>query len=611
MQHWAWAGLVCIASCFCVFYLPFLLPPAPFPGVSASNAAGFNNRVAAISAASIAVMTGFAAWRMRWPEARSESRAGTTPGEIESVPLDPRLIWITALACAALVAIYAWLVFLAHMFYPGDAGYFMGQMSAAADYHRTLYTGLEFSYGPLLFYPPIWLRALLSPMHVSLAGAYFAVLVVEQMAGVWMVAYVLDNLPIARKLKTVLFLVYAVQMLQPTLGLNYTFFRFAMPFATLLFIAKRRRPWAVAGLMAAGEVLNLAISPEMGLAFGAGAVAFGLYRLCTSGRSAPSRRSWIPALAAPFAGAAVFLCIAGTGYLRMFALFSRGVGNFIVEPQPHILIFLFALVWLVPIMLAGFFRSQRPEAPVLAALFVISLGLLPAAFGRADPTHVVFSGFGIFLLSMVAISSYRHVQQLAWTGVVVAVLLWTQGIDLKISQSEVRLMIHYDVLHYGSPGMKSFAMGVTRRISPSAAARYMTATFPDDQPFDLAKLWATVGDAQVATPYEVSLQVEDALKRSGKYRPGFYWYYVAILDATAETREIDDFNQSRWALIPAGAKVLEETPARLGELTGIALPYRSKRKPYVAGERFYENLQAHWQPVSVVSGYTVYRRNDP
>jgi hypothetical protein len=563
-----------------------------------------------MSAAAIAVMVALVAWRMRWPEGRSEStsavRAGARAEGSESAPLSRRLVFGAALAGAALLAIYARLAFIAHIYYPGDAGYFLGQMSAAADYHRTLYTGLEFSYGPLLFYIPIWVRALLSPMHVTLAGAYFTVLVLEQVLGVWMVAYILDNLPIARKLKTILFLVYAVQMLQPGLGLNYTFFRFVMPFASFLFIVKRRQPWAVAGLMAAGEVLNLAISPEMGFAFGAGAAAFGLYRLCTSGRS------WIRALVAPFAGAAVFLLIAGTGFLRMLALFSQGVCNFIVEPQPHILIFLFALVWLVPIMLAGFFRSQRPEAPVLAALFVISLGLLPSAFGRADPEHVVFNGFGIFLLSAVAISSYQHVRQRVWIGAVVVVLLWTECLDLRFFQHEARLMIHYDILHYGNPGMKALAQNFTRRISPSAAARYMTADFPGDQRFDSAKLEATVGDAQVATPYLLPLQVEDELKRSGKYRPSFYWYCVAVMDAAAETHQIDGFNEARWALIPTGEKVvLRETPDRLGEITGIALPYKSKRKPYVAGERFYENLQTRWRPVSAVSGYTVYRRNDP
>ncbi|MGI8772856.1 MAG: hypothetical protein ACR2JE_15650 [Acidobacteriaceae bacterium] len=601
MQRWVWAGGVAIATCFCVFWLPFLFPPPYFAGVSAANVAGFNNKIAAVSAAAIAVMVGLAAWRMRWSPCGVAER--TEAGEREPVPLDRWLVFGVTLLGGALIAFYARLAFIAHVPYPGDAAYFIGQMNAVADYHRKLYTEVEFPYGPLLLYIPIWLRAILSPLHVTLAGAYFSVLVMEQMAGVWLLAYTLGNLPIARKLKLVIFLVCTLQMVQLALGLNYTLFRFVMPFATFLFAVKRRRPGTVAALLAAGEALNLAISPEMGFAFGAGAVAYGVCRLVTEGRV------WLTAVVAPLIGAAAFLLIVGTGYLRMLALFSQGAYNLIVEPLPYVLLFLIALVWLVPLMLAQFFRQHRPEAPVLAALFVISVALLPVAFGRADPGHVFFNGLGIYLLSMVAISSYRHAQQIAWTVAVAGVLVWTAFLGVMWFQYQARMVLHYDVLHYGSREMKDMAVRFTREISPTAAARYMSATFDDDQPIDMGKLHAIVGDAPVATPSGVTLVVEEQLKRSGQYRPSFYWYYVGVLDSSGETRRIHEFNQSRWALIPTGAREkLDETPAALGQMTGIRLPYRSKRPPYVAGERFYENLQANWQAVGQVDGYTVYRR---
>ncbi len=595
MQRWIWAGGVAVFTCFAVFVLPFLFPPPYFEGVSAANVAGFNNKIAAISAVGMSVIVAVAAWRMRWSSAE--------PLEEQSTPLNRWLVSGAALLGGALLAFYARLAFIAHVRYPGDAAYFIGQMSAVADYHRTLYTGVEFPYGPLVLYLPIWLRSLLSPLHISLAGAYFTVLVLEQMAGVWAVAYVLDNLPIARRLKAIVFLAYAVQMLQVGLGLNYALLRFAMPLASLVFAAKRRRPWAVAGLIAGGQALNLAISPEMGFAFGAGAVAYGLYRAATGGRQ------WIAAIIAPVIGTAAFLLAVGPAYLRMLELFSRGAYNLIVEPLPYVLLFLIALVWLAPIMLAEFFRQHRPEAPLLAGLFVISVALLPVAFGRADPGHVLFNGLGIYLLSMVAISSYRHSQRTAWTVAVFVVLLWTGFINARVFQYQARMVVHYDVLHYGSGAMKDMAVRFTRKISPTAASRYMSASFSDDQPFDLAKLQAIVGDSPVATPCGVSLQVEEALKRSGQYRPGFYWYYVGILDASAEARRIRDFNESQWALIPAGEKeLLRESPSVLGQITGIALPYRSKRPPYVAGERFYANLEANWRAVGDVDGYTVYRR---
>ena len=517
------------------------------------------------------------------------------------MPLD-RLVLGVVLFAGALVALYARLVFIAHVRYPGDAAYFIGQMSAVADYHRKLYTGVEFPYGPLLFYVPIWVRALLAPFHVSLAGAYFIVLVLEQMTGIWLVAYTVNNLPIARRLKIIIFLACAVHAVQLALGMNYTFVRFATPLATFIFAARRRRVWAVASLIAAGQALNLAISPEIGFAFGAGAVVYGLYRLVTCGRA------WLAAAVAPLVGAAVFLLVAGPGYLRMLGLFSRGLYNFIVEPLPYILVFLVALVWLVPIMLAEFFRQRRPEAPLLAALFVISVALLPVAFGRADPEHVLFNGLGIYLLSMVAISSYRRTQQIMWTAAVVAVSLWSEAINARVFQYDFRAVLHYDVLHYASPGMKQRALRLVQNISPAAGARYLTATFDDERPFDVAKLQGIVGDDPVATPVMLRRGVEEQLQRSGQYRPSFYWYYVGVLDYGAEMRRINEFNQSKWALIPTGSReLLSETPATLRGIAGFALPYRVKRQPYVAGELFYDNLQANWQPAGEVDGYTVYR----
>ena len=78
----------------------------------------------------------------------------------------------------------------------------------------------------------------------------------------------------------------------------------------------------------------------------------------------------------------------------MLKLFARGIANFIVEPIPYILVFLFALVWLVPVTLARFFREGRQEAPLLAALYVFSVALLPVAFGRAEPGHVFSAVLG-------------------------------------------------------------------------------------------------------------------------------------------------------------------------------------------------------------------------
>ncbi|MDQ2835681.1 MAG: hypothetical protein M3Y50_18450, partial [Acidobacteriota bacterium] len=50
----------------------------------------------------------------------------------------------------------------------------------------------------------------------------------------------------------------------------------------------------------------------------------------------------------------------------------------------------------------------------------------------------------------------------------------------------------------------------------------------------------------------------------------------------------------------------EETQASADALMGVALPYRAKREPYVAGVRFRENLHRNWQEVGRVDGFLVY-----
>jgi hypothetical protein len=350
----------------------------------------------------------------------------------------------------------------------------------------------------------------------------------------------------------------------------------------------------------------------MGFAFGASSIAYAAYYFFTAGRA------WLVAVVAPFAATASFLLLAGTGYLRMLKLFAHGIANFIVEPIPYILVFLFALIWLAPLMLARFFREARSEAPLLAALYVFSVALLPMAFGRADPGHVFFSGFGIYLLSLVAISDVRPRQQVAWVTCVVLVLTWTAFMNDRSSRHSLRARIQYDTSHWQDDGLMRAAHAFTQKVSPAAEKRYFsvgTGDYADYGPFDLKSLQAIVGNDPVALPLSVPLPVEEALKRSGQFIPTFYDFEWSILDASAEDRQLKEMNASRWALLPPGPiPMYTETPASVAPNLGHRLPYRSpyrmKREPYLIGRRFQENLQAKWQPYAEVGKYEVYRRRD-
>jgi hypothetical protein len=374
-------------------------------------------------------------------------------------------------------------------------------------------------------------------------------------------------------------------MVVGNMGLNYTFFRFAPPLAVLMMASQRKRPWAAALWIFIGQAVCLGLSPEIGFAFFAGSLAFALYSYFTQGRM------WMLGVAAPIVSTAAFMLIAGQSYLRMLGMFAHGVYNFPVEPLPHILLYMFALVWLVPASLARFFRQRRPEAPMLVALYIMSLALLPVAFGRADPVHVYFNGLPVFLLSIVAISSKRLWQQIAWGSCLAIMFVWMININRLVFWSEIHPVLH----------------SVRVMCRDAVKGRRPIGVREDDGGFNLQSLQAIVGHDPVVTPDEVPLQVEKSLRASGQYTPSFYNFSIDLFDAAAEGREIREFNESKWALIPAGEGYgYVDRPEDLKYALGLQLPYRTRRPVYAVGLRFAENLKENWRERGKVGDYIVY-----
>ena len=602
-QRWYFPLCILLATCFGVFVLPFLLPPPYLAGESEANVAGFNNKVASLAAAALGTFVCFAA--LRWPRLNQER----SDGDLGKLPRP--LVLTTVILCGCMVALLSYLIAISRQSF-ADGGYFIRQISMHIDYGRKLYDQIELPYGPMLFYGPVIVQALLSPLHASAKAAYYTTLVLEHVIGLLLVVYVLDRLPILRKWRIVFLLLCLLHTYPFGLGLNGTFFRFVLPIAFLVLAARQTKAWILGACLFAGQAASLSLSPEMGFAFGASSTAYATYYFFKAGRA------WLVAVVAPLAATVAFLLLAGAGYLHMLKLFAHGIANFVVEPSPYVLVFLFALIWLAPLMLARFFREARPEAPLLAAVYVFSVALLPVAFGRADLGHVFFDGFGIYLLSLVAISDVRPPQQVAWVTCIVLVLTWTAWVDDRASLPLLRARIHYDTSHWQDDGLMRAAHAFTQKLSPAAEKRFFsvgTNDYEDYRPFDVKSLQAIVGNDPVALPLSVPLPVEEALKRSGQFIPTFYDFDWSILDASAEDRQIKEMNASRWALLPKGPiPMYIETPDNIGPWLGhrgpYHSPYRMKHEPYPIGRRFQENLQANWQPYAEVGKLEVYRRRD-
>jgi len=126
---------------------------------------------------------------------------------------------------------------------------------------------------------------------------------------------------------------------------------------------------------------------------------------------------------------------------------------------------------------------------------------------------------------------------------------------------------------------------------------------------DIAAMERITGKAPVATPYEIPNVVEATLKRSGHYVPLFYDFHIAILDRSAEKREVSELRQYQWILTPSNMVVLQsETPQTTAGALGLKLPYAVKNKPYEAGHVLLGELSSNWEVAGVLGGYTLYHK---
>lgn len=589
MQFWCVRLGVVVITCFGVFVLPFLVPPKPLMGLSAANLAGFNNSVAAIMAAVLGVAVFLVAWR--WPRVLHRT-TGDVPMDraIETSWYDhmpQMLVWGVIAGWGVAVFLFGLEIIRLGVRYEYDWGYFLDRISAHAEFGRKLYSQMEFAYGPVLLDLPLITKAIFRHMHLSLAGAYLLTLTLETMVGLGLIAYVVDRLPTSRWWKITIFLLTAAGMMVGNMGPNYTFVRFAPQLALLVLIGRTEKVWIAAAWTFLGEILCLGLSPEIGFAFLVSSIALCVYF------AVQRDRSWAVAASAAPLSAGLFLLFEGQPYLQRIFISAHGIYSFPLEPIPFILVFLVALVWLVPNMLAALFREEHRDAPMLAALYLASLALLPAAFGRADPGHVYWNGISVFLLSAVAISRSARPKQLLWGACLAFVFLWMVRINWNENRFEMRPVLQAE-LHDWRDRLSGHAQGHMPAASDG---------------FSMQALQSIVGHDPVATPVEVPLHVEEELRRSHQFTPSFYNFSFNLFDVAAEERQIAEFNQSRWALIPEhGWGQYVERPENLGTIMGVQLPYRTRRPVHVVGMIFDQNLQQNWQIAGRVGGFIVYRR---
>ena len=357
-----WVALVGLAAVG-VFLVPWWLPAGGLV-VSESATLGFGNR-AAIAATLVAVLLGWwlagrsrgSAAGLDWLDGREATAGEPTVGR--------RTVWLVVIGYLLVVGAYHFLLVAGSDF--AESGYFLRRVRAVLAGARP-WSGVELAYGPLLLLPEL----LLAAGGIGLRNAYDLVFLGYSLAGLWLFAVLLRDSAAPLRARQVVFCLVAAACLDLGTGLNYTLTRFLAPVILLLIgvpwlagSVAARRPWtwvAVAAAVAvATATLGAALSPEIGVA----AAVATLAAIVGCAWPRPSRvlfgvAGWSLAIAA--VGAVLPLA-----YLRTFAAFAAGAHQLPVWPTPHALLYLGALLFTVPWMLAaGWPAATDPPHPMSA-----------------------------------------------------------------------------------------------------------------------------------------------------------------------------------------------------------------------------------------------------
>ncbi len=558
----AWV-LIALLTFFAAFVLPFFFP-GHTPIFSRAYTAGANNRVAVLAVAIISVGVSLLCWKLRVGTSRPTPAASGNPSL-------RTLTWGLAAMLAFTFGLGAFVI--RNGFFYSDAGYFLTQIRTGLVFHKTLFRDFEFPYGVLLFEWPATFIRFFTAIRLSAVSGYITSLAAAEVVGTAMLFYTVRALPMRRTFKTWAFGLIVFGALDPLLGLNYSLLRFVLPLAAAVLLARQQSIFRATAVATVAEVLCLATSPELGVAFGGAALLYGCFRAFTSGSG------WATVSAGSVVGAGLFALAAPPYTFATMGKFAGGGFNLILQPVPHALCLLIAVVALAPLAVAWEVRQGGYPSHVLFLLYAVSLGMLPSALQRCDPLHAFFSGLGAYLLAFVAIDKADSTWRKRGLAFLAFAFVYTQAQDFffyrQLLVETVRGVAEYDTL------------------DASTVRRLQTRLATD----------------RVIFPWILPLRLTDTLTASHQFEPDFFC--VMPLDHASEQLKVEEMRRARYAMVPANWKLAVTDDIDNGGFKRwlrLGYTYKIRRAPYVAGAQMEDELRTNWQPDGSYGPYTLYRR---
>lgn len=360
---------VFVAVVLAVFLVPFAFPPAK--GISMSYRVGFNNHVALLTL--LAGTLAFALWTRGWGMRLGSVERRVRMGRPATLVVGVAVV-LPGLLAVAMGLRAAWAG------PAGESNYFLDRLAMVSLGYVPFRT-MTFDYGPLMFYPTVWVHGL---TRLTMGDSYVLCWAAAWMLGTALLWDTVRRLtgPAAHRLGVflVLFALWLPSILSG--GLNYTPLRYALApwFAVRVWQVQARSVPHALLLAFAGFVVALLYSPEQGISLLLATLLF--FAVCVRGRAMV-----LPLLAFAVASGATLLLAKHLGLLQTMFDFGGGGYDFplLLNTRTLTMIALLVLAGCVVVRSLIDGAANRPEVYLVA----VALGLLPSALGRADAGHLL------------------------------------------------------------------------------------------------------------------------------------------------------------------------------------------------------------------------------
>ncbi len=591
-----------------IFLLPYYVP-LKTPSNSQSWEFGFNNTVGQgfIGLMLLALF----AWMLitRRPVAAEDGVSRTILDDPEPFPLSPLLYTMGILQMLAGMTVLVWFSILPMSHY-GEITYFIQRLEAMLMGQKP-YVDFAFDYGPFMLTLPAAIYHVTGGA-ISVEGAYAFALMIHYVLGMALLAYVVSQVNVRGRV--FLLAVLGFQWINPTMGLNYTPFRFTIALASLFAVrhisrAMRDAPSRRMLLLGIAAFLlplvNFSVSPEMGISVTIALLVYFLW--CAFGAERRLALLALPVLAGLLFTALVF----PRPYFNSILSFGKGGENFPLFPTIHIVAFLAAAIWVFPRLGLIAVRDRSDAAPFCAGLaFLCGLFILPAT-GRCDPGHICINSEALFFIALAAASWYRPA---AWYGawglyiVIFPALLevsnwngYQAQIESAIAARGQLSSMHFDadnfahlapdaprpLLHYskllptaGLEALPQVKIGLPLGDNEQME-RFFKLTGRYVPEYHIPPYTDVFGDAELVRKYQ------DMRKMDYIFLPSNYFYYLRPMDEGAQARaqaDADNKFLSSILLFPVNLPLVNRMPQLESDITRrIANDYRTVVKQYQGG----------------------------